>query len=113
MDISRADVWLVNLDPTVADEIRKTRPAAVVSDDAIGVLALRVVVPITAWQDRFGPWDWMVKISPQSTNGLEKLSAVDARSKCDPFPASASCDGRLSEEEMDRVSTALRLVLDL
>ena len=45
MTISKGDLWLVNLDPTVGDEIRKLRPAIVVSRDALGVLALRVVVP--------------------------------------------------------------------
>jgi mRNA-degrading endonuclease toxin of MazEF toxin-antitoxin module len=32
------DIWLVNLDPTIDREIRKTRPCAIVNDDAIGVL---------------------------------------------------------------------------
>jgi mRNA interferase MazF len=43
----RSEIWLINLDPTVGAEIRKTRPAAIVSEDAIGILPLKVVVPIT------------------------------------------------------------------
>jgi len=77
MTMSRGEVWLVNLDPTIADEIRKIRPAAIVSRDAIGVLALRVVVPITAWQPRFQNCDWLVRIDPDDNNGLDKLSAAD------------------------------------
>ena len=42
----RGEVWLINLDPTVGAEIKKTRPAFIVSDDAIGVLPLKVIVPI-------------------------------------------------------------------
>jgi mRNA interferase MazF len=45
----RGEVWLINLDPTVGSEIQKTRPAVIVNDDAIGILPLRVIVPITAW----------------------------------------------------------------
>jgi len=30
----RGQVWLINLDPTIGAEIRKTRPAVVVNDDA-------------------------------------------------------------------------------
>jgi mRNA interferase MazF len=45
----RGEVWLINLDPTVGSEIKKTRPAVIVNDDAIGILPLRVIVPITAW----------------------------------------------------------------
>jgi mRNA interferase MazF len=43
----RGQVWLINLDPTVGAEIKKTRPAVVVNNDAIGILPLKVVVPIT------------------------------------------------------------------
>jgi len=49
----RGEVWLINLDPTVGSEIKKTRPAVIVNDDAIGILPLRVIVPITAWQERY------------------------------------------------------------
>ncbi len=45
--MKRGEIWLINLDPTVGSEIRKTRPAVLVQDDAIGILPLRVIVPIT------------------------------------------------------------------
>jgi mRNA interferase MazF len=44
MPISKGEVWLVNLDPTIGDEIRKMRPAVVVNRDALGVLVLRLAV---------------------------------------------------------------------
>ena len=47
----RGEIWLVNLDPTVGSEIIKTRPCASVNDDAIGVLPLKVIVPITDWKE--------------------------------------------------------------
>ena len=49
----KGDVWLINLDPTIGAEIKKTRPAIIVSEDAIGVLPLKVVVPLTDWKDRY------------------------------------------------------------
>ncbi|MGI9069315.1 MAG: type II toxin-antitoxin system PemK/MazF family toxin [Pyrinomonadaceae bacterium] len=49
----KGDVWLINLDPTIGAEIKKTRPAVIVSEDAIGVLPLKVVVPVTDWKDRY------------------------------------------------------------
>ncbi len=64
MTIIKGEIWLVNLDPTLGDEIRKIRPAIVVSSDAFGVLALRVVVPLTGWQDRFQGSQWLVRIDP-------------------------------------------------
>lgn len=74
----RSEVWLINLDPTVGSEIQKTRPAVIVSDDAIGILPLRVIVPITAWQERYATAPWMVRLEPEAENGLDKPSAADA-----------------------------------
>lgn len=39
--ISRGEIWLVNLDPTIGAEIHKTRPVVIVSSDAIGALPIR------------------------------------------------------------------------
>lgn len=36
----RAEIWSVNFDPTVGAEIKKTRPAVVVSSDAVMPLAV-------------------------------------------------------------------------
>jgi mRNA interferase MazF len=74
----RGEVWLINLDPTVGSEIKKTRPAVIVSDDAIGLLPLRVIVPLTDWKDRYSTAPWMVKVEPNRENGLSKPSAADA-----------------------------------
>ena len=90
--ISKGEVWLVNLDPTVGDEIRKMRPAVVTSRDALGVLALRVVVPVTAWQDRFQGCDWLVRVEPDSANNLDKPSAADALQSAQSLRA-VLCDG--------------------
>ena len=114
MNPSAGEVWLVNLDPTIGDEIKKVRPAVVVSRDAIGVLALRVVVPVTAWQDRFIDCVWLVQLAADASNGLDKLSAADTfqvRSlSCRRFVRSL---GRLSPGDQSRIAAALRTVLDL
>jgi mRNA interferase MazF len=39
----RGEVWLVNFDPTVGTEIRKIRPAVVISSDEIGILPIKLV----------------------------------------------------------------------
>jgi mRNA-degrading endonuclease toxin of MazEF toxin-antitoxin module len=33
--MKRGEIWLINLDPTIGAEIRKTRPAVIVNDDAL------------------------------------------------------------------------------
>jgi mRNA interferase MazF len=78
MPVTRGEVWQVSFDPSVEAEIRKTRPAVIISSDAVGVLPLRVVVPFTSWQTDFSAALWMVRVEPSTTNGLAKASAADA-----------------------------------
>lgn len=48
MVIRRFDVWLVNLDPTIGSEIRKTRPALVASPDEMNAhIATVIIAPMT------------------------------------------------------------------
>ncbi len=34
--MQRTEIWLINLDPVIGNEISKTRPAVIVNDDLIG-----------------------------------------------------------------------------
>jgi mRNA interferase MazF len=74
----RGDVWWTELDPARGDEGRKTRPSVVLSDEGIGRLALRIVVPATEWRERYEIAPWMVRVAPRPENGLAKESAADA-----------------------------------
>lgn len=78
LTIRRGDIWLVNLDPTVGAEIRKTRPVVVLSSDAIGALPVKLVAPITEWKEHLARNVWHVTIDPDQANGLAKKSVVDA-----------------------------------
>lgn len=59
--MKRSEIWLINLDPTIGAEIRKKRPGIIVNDDDLGILPLKVIVPITDWKDKFEVAEWMVK----------------------------------------------------
>ena len=49
MVIKRFEVWLINLDPTLGSEIKKTRPCVIVSPDAINkYLDTIIAVPLTS-----------------------------------------------------------------
>ena len=75
--MKQGQIWEINLSPTVGAEIKKKRPAVIISDDAIGILPLRVIVPITEWKKNFYGAVWMVKIDPNAHNNLKKTSAID------------------------------------
>lgn len=74
---SRGEIWLVSFDPTIGSEIKKTRPAVVVSSDAVGRLPIKLVAPVTDWKPFFAANLWHVRIDPTTANGLTKPSAVD------------------------------------
>ncbi len=50
----------------------------VVSSDSVGRLPIKLVAPVTDWKDYFAPNIWHVRIVPGPSNGLAKVSAVDA-----------------------------------
>ena len=77
MIIKRGEIWLVNLDPTIGAEIRKTRPVIVISSDAIGALPIKLVAPLTEWKEYLASNVWRVKIKPDSSNQLTKISSAD------------------------------------
>ncbi len=75
--MKQGDVWLICLDPTIGAEIKKTRPAIIVSDDSLGKLPLKIIVPVTDWKEKYSFAPWMIQISPNSKNGLIKVSSAD------------------------------------
>jgi mRNA interferase MazF len=77
MTIKRGDIWLVNLEPVLGAEMRKTRPVVVISLDCIGKLPIRLVAPITDWKPHYQNHIWIVKIKPSNINSLSKESAID------------------------------------
>jgi mRNA interferase MazF len=110
----RGEVWLVNLDPVIGSELRKTRPAVIVSRDAIGVLPVKVIVPLTGWRDEFAQAGWLVPIEKDPRNGITKKSAADTvqvRSVSDQRLVERL--GTLPAESMLRIGKALELVLAL
>src|SRR5438132_7843610 len=74
----RGEIWLVDFDPVIGAEIRKVRPALVISMDTIGRLPLRMVVPITDWKPQYANFPWFVDLPASPTNGLAKDSGADA-----------------------------------
>jgi mRNA interferase MazF len=109
----RGEVWRINLDPTVGSEIKKTRPVVIISSDVIGILPLRVIVPLTEWKDRYQNAHWMVLIPPSRENGLAKKSAADTfQIRSVSTARFVQKLGRLPEGEMDAIVRAIGLVVE-
>ncbi len=78
MVVRRFDVWLVNLDPTIGREIRKTRPALVVSPDEMNAAISTVIIAPMTTKGREYPT--RVPCAFQGKSGqvvLDQLRTVD------------------------------------
>ena len=74
----RGEIWRVDFEPVEGSEIGKERPAVVIGDEKLGKLQVRIVVPVTGWNERYRFHPWMTELEPNAKNGLSKPSAADA-----------------------------------
>jgi mRNA interferase MazF len=77
--VKRGDIWLVNLDPTVGSEIKKSRPCVVVSPPEIhDHLRTAIVAPMTT---KSRPAPFRVPVTHGGQKGLILLDQVRAVDK--------------------------------
>jgi mRNA interferase MazF len=106
------EVWRVDFSPKIGQEIDKVRPAIIVNHDSIGVLQLKVVVPVTDASRSIH--EWQVPLKPTTGNGLSKSSVADCfQVKSISKDRFIQRIGTLSIQETDEVKLSLMKVLDL
>lgn len=112
--MKQGEIWLINLDPTVGAEIKKTRPAVIVNDNTLWKLPLKIIVPITDWKDRYEIAPWMTKLEPDNENGLSKPSAADSfQIRSVSQERFVKQLGTVPEAIMDEIRTGLAKVLSI
>lgn len=104
----RGEIYWVNLDPTVGQETKKTRPGLIISNDIGNEIAnILIVAPITSKVKTVYPFE--VKISLNGKLGKVMLNQCRAIDKSRILNKLAQID----EETLARVESALKIVFSL
>ena len=106
--MQRGEVWWVDFDPAVGSEIRKTRPAVIMSNDAANRnLSRVVVVPVTSNTGRQYPGEAIVTIDGTSSKAMaDQIMAADKSRLKDKLCTLSKAD-LLAVEDAIKVHLAL------
>ena len=101
--MQRGEVWWVEFDPSIGTEIRKTRPAIIVSNDAANRNLSRVMaMPTTSNVDYLYPGEAAVTVAGQRSKGMADQTVADKQRH-------KSRLGVLSRAELTAVEDAISL----
>lgn len=104
----RGEVWWINFEPSIGGEIRKQRPAIIVSNDAANHYLNRVqVVPITSNVNRLYPSEAYVTFRGKKSKAMaDQITTVSKKRLINPV-------GSISKTEMEGVGKVIATQLDL
>jgi mRNA interferase MazF len=107
--MNRGEIWLVNFDPTIGSEIKKTRPAVILSGQPFNRLRRTVVViPLSSAHERT-EFPLLIAIRSSGRPAVAVVDQVKAAAK-ERFIRKL---GTVSEAEMQQISEALATLLSL
>ncbi len=104
----RGEVWWVSFDPSVGGEIRKTRPAIVLSNNAANAALNRVIViPLTSQTEKLYPGEALITLNGEQSKAKADQIATASKQRL------RSKVGSLSFADLAAVEKAVLLQLGI
>jgi mRNA interferase MazF len=106
--MKRGEVWWINFDPSVGGEIRKKRPAVIISNNAANQFLNRVqVVPLTSSVDKLYPSESYITFRGKKAKAMaDQLTTVSKKRLINRA-------GSVSKTELEGIMRAIAIQLDL
>ena len=108
------EIYWVNLDPTIGDEIKKRRPVVVLNGGHYKHLKLAIVVPVTTWSSYWEKNPFFASLESNTKSGLNKKSVVDCfQIRAVSHNRFAEKIGEISNDEIAQIKRSITLILDI
>ncbi len=104
----RGEIWWINFDPSIGGEIKKTRPAVIVSNNVANKALNRIqVIPLTSSVKNVYPAECLITIKDKHSKAMADQITTISKLRL------STKIGAVTAHEMDEIERIMRLQLGM